>query len=139
MQFEKAVSKNGEEVAVKLTIRAMAAPQRNLQSGEGPGQDPMAGAGAGATSSPMSGAGGRNPNARQDAPMSSPRSGADDTSVNNGLNEAGQLTAKSRGVYGMSGLRLAEDTSKEIPVSAVVSNGKSVHLDGGTRLLLILH
>jgi hypothetical protein len=71
--------------------------------------------------------------------MSSPRSGADDTSGNDGLNEAGQLTAKSRGVYGMSGLRLAEDTSKEIPVSAVVSNGKSVHLDGGTRLLLILH
>lgn len=135
VQFEKAVLKNGEEVPVKLTIRAMAA-QKRFEAGETPGQDPMAGAGAGATSSPMTGS--RNTSPRPDAAAGNPRVASNEANGHDGLNEAGQLTSASRGVYGMIGLRLAEDTSKEIPVSAVVSSGKNVHLDAGTRLLLIL-
>ena len=135
IQFEKAVLKNGEEMPVKLTIRAMAPPTR-FEPGETPGRDPMAGVGAGATSSPMTGS--RNTDTRPDAAAGNQRVGSNKASGNDGLNEGGQLTPASRGVYGMTGLRLAEDTSKEIPVSAVISSGKNVHLDAGTRMLLIL-
>jgi hypothetical protein len=48
------------------------------------------------------------------------------------------LDAKSRGVIGLHGLTLNAEPANNRPASVVVSNGKSVHLDGGTRMLLVV-
>jgi hypothetical protein len=127
IQFEKAVLKGGEEVPVRLAIKAMA-PPRHMQTGDSPGLDPLAGTHAGTMTSPMG-------NGRQGSTVDRNAGGAGD--ANAGSNDVDQLTTESRGVYGMSGLRLQADVSRPVPVSIVSSNGKNVRLDSGTRLALI--
>jgi hypothetical protein len=48
------------------------------------------------------------------------------------------LNARSRGVIGLHGITLNAESANNRPASVVVSNGKSVHLDGGTRMLLVV-
>jgi hypothetical protein len=54
-----------------------------------------------------------------------------------GLNAAGQLTSNSQGVFGLNGLNLNAAASNATEGSVITSAGKSVHLDGGTRMLLV--
>ncbi len=54
-----------------------------------------------------------------------------------GLNAAGQLTSNSQGVFGMNGLNLNAAASNATQGSVITSAGKSVHLDSGTRMLLV--
>jgi hypothetical protein len=53
------------------------------------------------------------------------------------LNAAGQLTSNSQGVFGLSGLNLNTATSSATKGNVITSAGKTVHLDSGTRLLLV--
>jgi hypothetical protein len=54
-----------------------------------------------------------------------------------GLNSAGQLTSNSRGVFGLNGLNLNSAASNATQGSVITSTGKNVHLDSGTRMLLV--
>ena len=54
-----------------------------------------------------------------------------------GLNTAGQLTSNSRGVFTMRDLNLNSAASSGTQGSVITSAGKNVHLDGGTRLLMV--
>jgi hypothetical protein len=54
-----------------------------------------------------------------------------------GLNGAGQLTSSSQGVFGLNGLNLNAAASNATQGSVITSAGKNVHLDSGTRLLLV--
>jgi len=54
-----------------------------------------------------------------------------------GLNTAGQLTSNSRGVFGLNGLNLNSAASNSSQGSVITSAGKNVHLDSGTRMLLV--
>jgi len=54
-----------------------------------------------------------------------------------GLNAAGQLTSNSQGVFGLNGLNLNAAASNATQGSVITSAGKNVHLDSGTRLLLV--
>ena len=54
-----------------------------------------------------------------------------------GLNAAGQLTSNSQGVFGLSGLSLNAAASNATQGSVITSTGKDVHLDSGTRMLLV--
>ena len=54
-----------------------------------------------------------------------------------GLNTAGQITSNSQGVFGLNGLNLAAAASNATQGSVITSAGKNVHLDSGTRLLLV--
>src|SRR5207249_4089407 len=54
-----------------------------------------------------------------------------------GLNAAGQLTSNSQGVFGLNGLNLNAAASNATQGSVVTSSGKNVHLDSGTRMLLV--
>jgi len=128
IQFDKAVLKNGEEVPVRLAIKAIAPPRQMAVGGDSPGRDPLAGTHAGTMTSPMG-------TGRQGSTVKRTAGSAGDASE--GLNDSGQLTAESHGVYGMSGVRLAADVSKAMPVSVVSSNGKNLKLESGTRLLLV--
>lgn len=53
------------------------------------------------------------------------------------LNAAGQFTSNSRGVFGMNGLNLNSATAADAQGSLITSAGKNVHLDSGTRMLLV--
>src|SRR5260370_448976 len=54
-----------------------------------------------------------------------------------GLNAAGQLTSNSQGVFGLNGLNLNAAASNATQGSVITSAGKNVHLDSGTRMLLV--
>ena len=54
-----------------------------------------------------------------------------------GLNTAGQLTSNSQGVFGLNGLNLNAAGSSATEGSVITSAGKNVHLESGTRMLLV--
>src|SRR5262249_39605910 len=54
-----------------------------------------------------------------------------------GLNSAGQLSSNSQGVFGLNGLNLNAAGSSATEGSVITSAGKNVHLDRGTRMLLV--
>jgi hypothetical protein len=163
LQFDHAELKGGQDMAVQLTLQALAAP-----SGATPiGGDDLQGMGSGGSSGSAGGAG----RAGVGAPVGGAASGAGstvarrtgdvagaaDSTVNSttnaaagaagsstptspgavgGLNSSGQLTSNSRGVFGLNGLSLTADASNSTQGAVVASSGKSVRLDSGTRLLL---
>jgi hypothetical protein len=53
------------------------------------------------------------------------------------LNAAGQLTSNSQGVFGLNGLNLNAASSNATQGSVITSAGKNIHLDSGTRMLLV--
>jgi hypothetical protein len=142
--LDKAIVKNGEEMPLNATIQAMASGDLGVGSGSsitpglgepGPGvAAPGARPGMSATGSTQS--------------PSSPNPGNQvNSSINpmpgfagprdNGLNTAGQLTSNSRGVYGMEGLTLQPAAADSTQGTVILSTGKSVHLNGGTKILLV--
>jgi hypothetical protein len=54
-----------------------------------------------------------------------------------GLNSAGQFASNSRGVFGLNGLNLSSAASNGTQGSLITSADKNVHLDSGTRMLLV--
>jgi hypothetical protein len=54
-----------------------------------------------------------------------------------GLTSVGQFTSNSRGVFGLHGLNLSAAGSNSTEGSLITSAGKNVHLDSGTRMLLV--
>lgn len=150
IQFDKAVLKNGQELPLRVWIRAMAAEPRGVYQ-PGPNQDVATGVGsAAAAGSPMGAS--RSTMGGSPAAAGPPVGAATHTASGDGgsasaaektpgaaggLNAAGQLTADSRGVFGMDGVHLATDASNPTQGSLITSSGKNVHLDSGTRLLLV--
>jgi hypothetical protein len=63
--------------------------------------------------------------------------GATSAGAVGGLNAAGQLTSNSHGVFGLSGLNLTTTAGNATQGSVITSAGKNVHLDSGTRILLV--
>jgi len=130
--------KKGKEITLNVTILAIAAPQSDFFGGTpGPGSDPMAGRGASAAGgSPMGGNRPQPPPTGMPTDTSGAAPGAPIGSTTEPSGSA-QLPANSRGVYGLKGLKLMMATSNAGAKTVITSNGKNVHLDGGTRLLLI--
>jgi hypothetical protein len=161
IQFDKAILKNGQEMPLNVAIRALAAGQSNASAGSpGPDLDAMGNAGAAAAGgSPMSGGtrgavGGVTSTAGAAAGSVANTAATVDrtaggavnaagsaagsaSSTVGGLNGAGQLTSNSRGVFGLNGLNLVTDASSATQGSVITSAGKNVHLEGGTKMLLI--
>ena len=54
-----------------------------------------------------------------------------------GLNSTGQLTSNSQGVFGLNGLNLNAAASNATQGTVITSAGKNVHLESGTRMLLV--
>jgi hypothetical protein len=54
-----------------------------------------------------------------------------------GLNAAGQFVSNSRGVFGLNGLSLTSAISNSTEGSLITSSTQNVHLDSGTRMLLV--
>jgi hypothetical protein len=159
--FDKAILKNGQEIPLSAGIQAIASAQ-NSASAAGSDMDTMgsvdaSAAGSGATggrgalggvSSTAGGAVGTMTNTAANA--GGIAGGAVNSAANaggsiagaskgaaGGLNAAGQLTSNSQGVFGLNGLNLSAAGSNATQGSVITSAGKNVHLDSGTRLLLV--
>jgi hypothetical protein len=153
--FDKAILKNGEEIPLNVTVRALAAAQTSAASSVG-GDDFSAGSGAmGAARTSGGGAlGGVRSTAgaatgavtNTAATVGGVAGGAVSSTANaagaargavGGLNAAGQLTSNSQGVFGLEGLHLNSAVSSNTQGSLITSTSKNVHLDSGTQVLLV--
>jgi hypothetical protein len=133
IQFDKAIAKKGEEIPLNVSILAIAAPQSDFSGGAPGSGAPASGGGApAAAGSPM---GTSHSPAATPGTTSNPGGGADSTM---GPNGSAQLSAKSRGVYGLGDLKLMATSSGAGQTIVITSSGKNVHLDGGTRFLLVV-
>jgi hypothetical protein len=160
ISFDRAILKNGQEVPLNVAIQAMASAQ-TAASAVGSDLDTAGGAGAYASGSGSSGrgamgglvstAGGATGSVTNsvasagnlaDSTVSTAArttvgaSGAASGAVG-GLNSAGQLTSNSQGVFGMNGLNLNAAETGSAQGSLITSAGKNVHLESGTRMLLV--
>jgi hypothetical protein len=162
VQFNRAVLKDGREMPLQVTLQALASAQSVAPVG-GEDLQPMAGAQGrtsgsgsaggrgvvgGATSTvgaAASGAASTVPRAAQDATGAvnstvggaASTTGRTDAGLGTGLNAAGELTSTSRGVFGLDGLNLNANAANSTEGSVITSAGKNVHLDSGTRMLLV--
>jgi hypothetical protein len=133
IQFDKAFAKKGEEIPLNVAILAIAAALPDF-SGGGPGSGSDSRGGGSAPT------GNGSPMGSSHTPTASPGTPtypavADGSTGSNG---AAQLSAKSRGVYGLSDLKLMAASSSGSQTTVITSSGKNVHLEGGTRLLLVV-
>ena len=134
IQFDKAILKKGEEIPLNVAILAIAAPHSWISPAghREHGSDSRGGGSAPtANGSPMGSS--HTPTATPGTPN---YPGAADGTM--GSNGAAQLSAKSRGVYGLNDLKLMATSSSAGQATVITSSGKNVRLDGGTRLLLVV-
>jgi hypothetical protein len=131
IQFDKAVLKDGQEVPLNnVVIQALAAPAREA-SNYGSDMDRMGTPGAPSNNPSVSGSRGARP---EGIPNTQPYPSANPSGTDAGESSAGPLPGNARGVYGLEGIRLSANGNGEGTI--LTSNNKTVHLDGGTRLLL---
>lgn len=135
IQFDKAVPKKNEEIAMNFIVMAIAAPAQENFAGGYPSADssPLAGTNTGSQTSPMGASRPQNPAGT--TPNANYPAAGDAGST--GSAAAGPLPPNSRGVYGLNGLQLMMESSQTSQKTVITSTGKNVHLDGGTRLLLV--
>jgi hypothetical protein len=160
--FDKAILKNGQEVPLNnVTIQAIASAESSA-SAAGADMEAMGGMGASAAGSGMAGgrgalggvssaAGGAVGTVTNTAASAGGVAGGTLNSAASaggsiagasrgavgGLNAAGQLSSNSQGVFGLNGLNLNAAGSNATQGSVITSAGKNVHLDSGTRMLLV--
>jgi len=156
--FDKAILKNGEEVSLNVAIQALASGQSSA-SAAGADLDTMGSTGGSAAGSASSGGRGAlggvastagaatgtvtNTAGRAAGGVVNSTTGAagsiaaSSKGAVGGLNSAGQLTSNSQGVFGLNGLNLNAAASSATEGSVITSTGKNVHLDSGTRMLLV--
>src|SRR6266436_3059140 len=159
--FDKAILKNGQEIPLNAGIQAIASAE-STASAAGPDMGTMGGTGGSAAGSGSTGGrgalGGVTSTAgaaagtvtNTAANVGGAAGGAVNSGANaggsitgaskgaaGGLNAAGQLTSNSQGVFGLNGLNLSTAASNATQGAVITSAGKNVHLDGGTRMLLV--
>jgi len=159
--FDKAILKNGQEIPLNAGILAIASAESSA-SAAGSDMDAMGGMGASAAGSGM--AGGRGALGGVASTTGGAAGAVTNTAANvggvaggtvnsaanaggniagaskgavGGLNTAGQLTSNSQGVFGLNGLNLSAAGSNATEGSVITSAGKNVHLESGTRMLLV--
>ena len=132
LAFDKSVLKDGHEVPLNVIVQAIGGPvSHSVDPGPTP---PESGVPQGVVrSSPMGGGARSAPTASQTQTSGVSSSEATVPDVN----PQGQLGPSSHGVVGIQGLTLNRATANNGLVAVVTSDGKNVHLESGTRFLLI--
>ena len=131
IQFDKATLKDGTEIALNVVIQAMA--PREFSGPVGGGDD----------SSPQSDWDDvrlRRWRARAPVPNSAPQTadGGGAPAGNFPAAPGPRLDARSQGAVGMKGITLDAQPVDGRAATVISSNGKSVKLDEGTRMLLVV-
>jgi hypothetical protein len=130
IQFDKATLKDGGDIALNVVIQAMA--PRQFSGPVSSDDDPSPRAIGTNQTSPMSGGHVPPPNS---APQTAEGGGAPG---NFPQAQGPQLSARSQGAIGMKGITLDAQPVDGRTATLISSNGKSVKLDEGTRLLLVV-
>jgi hypothetical protein len=157
VQFDRAVLKDGHEMPLQVTLQAMASDQGSSPV-NGDDLQPMgnieggaAGAGAAGTRGTVGGVGNTVGGAASGAASTVPRTIDQSGTLNSatgaatgasgqvagGVSSSGELKPTSRGVYGLKGLTLRANAENSANGAVIVSAGTNVHLESGTRLLLV--
>jgi hypothetical protein len=155
VQFDRAVLKDGHEMPLQVTLQAMA-PDQGTPPVSGDDLQPMgnieggaAGAGAAGNRGMVGGVGGSTvggassgaastvPRTRDESSSTMNSSNAGAGQASGGVTSSGELKPTSRGVYGLNGITLNSNSANSNQGAVIISAGKSVHLDSGTRLLLV--
>jgi hypothetical protein len=159
--FDKAILKNGQEIALNVSVQALAVAQ-TAGSGTVGGDDlgggtvggasaagrasgggalggvrSTAGAAAGTVTNTAANAGGIVGGATSSTLNSTANVAGATRGATGGLNAAGQLTSNSQGVFGLEGINLSSATSSGARGSLITSTSRNVRLDTGTQLLLV--
>lgn len=157
--FDQAVLKNGQQIPLNASIRALAASANSASASMGDdnfgsasnsslgsdvsGSAPRAGGGllggagnvaGGAASAVGSTAGGAVNGVGNTAAGVGANAGGTLSGATRGA--AGQLTSQSQGVIGLHGLSLSSAASNSTSGSVITSTGKNVKLESGTQMLL---
>src|SRR5437879_5977221 len=155
--FDKAILKNSQEIPLSVGIQAIAAAQNNASaagsdmdmtgsmgasaagSGRGAlgGVTSAAGGAAGAVTNTAANVGGAAGGAVNSAANACGSIAGASKGAVGGLSAAAPLTSNSQGVVGLNGLNLSAAVSNSTQGSVITSAGKNVHLDNGTRMLLV--
>jgi hypothetical protein len=139
--FDKAILKSGQEIPLNAGVQAVGAPPSSaFDTNQTPAGEPA----GGSRPAPGSGVQGTSQGTSRGGSIngaSSTANGIDDPSAgtnrpNTGNANAGQWDANTRGVVGMHNLSL-NSAGSDAQGSVIKSTGKNVHLDSGTRLLLV--
>jgi hypothetical protein len=140
--FDKAILKKGEEIPLNVGVQAIAVPQSVATAPASSNTEPM---NSGVPTSGVGRPGGGAPGGTSPVPDSTP-SGVQSPAPNQissspgavgGLNSNGQLAPNSSGVFGLPGISLSAGTAASQPSAIITSNGKDLHLESGTQLLLV--
>ena len=151
--FDRAIPKKGPEVPFNATIQALAVAQSSIMAAAGPDEIMSSGGAMGGMSGGGHSGGGlvsgvastTGATAGTVMNTSSPVSSATEGTLNTaarstgavgGLNSTGQLSSKSRGVFGLQGLSIDSATSSATQGSLIVSSAKNLRLNSGTQMLL---
>ena len=147
--FDHAVLRNGQEIPLNASIKALAASANNASASMG--DDTLGGSSSSSLGSDVSGApasrGGGGLLGGAGNAVGGAASGVGNTAANVGASAggavsgttrgaAGQLTSQSQGVIGLNGLSLNSAASNSTSGSVITSTGKNVKLDSGTQMLL---
>jgi hypothetical protein len=142
--FDKAILKHNQEIPLNVSILALASAP---QPASAPDMSQMGAPSMGQTGAPSTGRPGTpNTPPPPGTPSGNVTNTVGNTDTNNaisgkgavgGLDNTGQLTPDSRGVFGLQGIGLAAGTVGTNPGTVITSTGKEVRLDSGTQLLLI--
>lgn len=152
--FDKAILKNGREMPLNVAIQAVASAETAASSSLGDadlsgaggavasgrasggalgGVTSAAGGAVGAVTNTAAGLG----SAAGSTVNSTLGAAGSASGAVGGLNATGNLVSNSRGVIGLNGLNLNSAASSSTQGSLITSAGKNVHLDSGTRMLLV--
>src|SRR5262252_5339391 len=155
--FDKAILKNGEEIPLSVAIQALASGQSSA-SMAGSDMDALGSMGTSAAGSGTAGGRGGQGGVTSAAGtvtntaanVGRATGGAVNSTANaagsvagtskgaaGGSNSTGQLTSNSQGVFGLNGLNLNAAASNATQGTVIPSAGKNVHLESGTRMLLV--
>lgn len=142
--FEKAILKNGQQISFTSAVQAVGAPTSSASTSPGPADvAPMGGEMAGSaqnsgrtsTNNPgMDGARSNVPAATR-GPVDN-TTGSTSGAVATGSPD-GDWNSSSHGVVGLGHLTLSAAGGSNPQGSVITSTGKNVHLDSGTRLILV--
>jgi hypothetical protein len=140
VQFDKAVLRDGQEVLLNAGIQALVAgngtdlsgPQEvgNVAVPSGPVEEPAAAA--------MSSDGRVVKSATYTTPVVSSQPSLLLPTAEGGITRDGRLTPESKGALGSFNLNVYTPTSAGSHGTVLLSTAKRVHLDNGTRLLLVV-
>ena len=147
--FDRAILKDGREIPVNATIQAIAASSANAASQIGGTDSSLSGAamgsGSGAGSASAGGLLGNTAGAVTGTVSGAAQATAGGAihalsrspGATGGLSGSGVLNSGSHGVFGLDGVNLTSATGGTAEGSLITSTGRSVQLDGGTRMLLV--